>query len=132
VAYVAILEDDARQQERMLELLPEFLPRLTPIVFDNAPEMIAWLPDNPDEVSLICLDHDLGPRPASGGHRPQGVALFKKLGRSGGPRGLRQCVRHADLARTRRRCGDDRSLSHRKNAFEHLTVPLGRTSRDSR
>jgi hypothetical protein len=66
MSYVAILEDDVRRQERMLELLPGLLPDLAPILFDNAPEMVAWLPDNLDGVSLICLDHDLGPNRRNG------------------------------------------------------------------
>lgn len=31
------------------------------VVFDNAPEMIAWLTEHLADVKLLCLDHDLGP-----------------------------------------------------------------------
>ena len=31
------------------------------VFFDNAPDMIAWLRTSLSTVSLLCLDHDLGP-----------------------------------------------------------------------
>lgn len=57
---IAILEDDFRRARQMTRLLKESCGEYEPVVFDNAPEMIAWLGKHGDEVRLICLDHDLG------------------------------------------------------------------------
>jgi hypothetical protein len=58
---IAVLEDDARRHEAMERLLSEHCAAYTTMFFDNAPDMIAWLPANLPHVALICLDHDLGP-----------------------------------------------------------------------
>jgi len=59
--YVAILEDDARREAAMRDLLAATFPECRVVLFDNAPEMIAWLAEHLREVTLLCLDHDLGP-----------------------------------------------------------------------
>ncbi len=66
MALIAILEDDARRTETMRAWI-EF-SGLQAAFFDNAPEMISWLPENLASVTLISLDHDLGPdRPGPDG-----------------------------------------------------------------
>jgi hypothetical protein len=57
---IAILEDDARRIEQMARCLRDCVGEDQVIVFDNAPEMIAWLTGHLAEVKLLCLDHDLG------------------------------------------------------------------------
>jgi len=70
VPIVAILEDDERRREAMLqELAAETGVKV--IVFPRAHEMIAWLGDHLGECSVISLDHDLvslvkGDDPGSG------------------------------------------------------------------
>ena len=57
---IAVLEDDLRRVQQMVQLLREFFPGYKVTSFDNAPDMISWLGDNLNELKLICLDHDLG------------------------------------------------------------------------
>ena len=57
---IAVLEDDLRRTQQMVQLLREFFPEYKVTSFDNAPDMISWLGDNLNGVKLICLDHDLG------------------------------------------------------------------------
>lgn len=57
---IAILEDDPRRIEQMARCLRESVGNDQVVVFDNAPEMIAWLDAHLGEVKLLCLDHDLG------------------------------------------------------------------------
>ena len=57
--YVAILEDDAGRLAPMRPCLVRLLPQYEHAFFDNASEMIAWLPDHLHETVLISLDHDL-------------------------------------------------------------------------
>lgn len=58
---IAFLEDDLRRQQAMEEQLANELPAFERVFFDNAPDCIAWLDEHLGEVSLSCLDHDLGP-----------------------------------------------------------------------
>jgi len=58
---IAFLEDDERRQQAMRELLVTELADYAHIFFDNAPDLIHWLDDHLSDVSLLCLDHDLGP-----------------------------------------------------------------------
>jgi hypothetical protein len=58
---IAILEDDERRREGMARVLADSFLEHPAVFFDNAPDMLAWLPEHLAEVSLICLDHDLGP-----------------------------------------------------------------------
>ena len=60
-AKIAILEDDSPRIEEMRQCLSTCLPQCEVVFFDNAPDMIAWLRDHLHEITLICLDHDLGP-----------------------------------------------------------------------
>lgn len=65
---IVILEDDADRVAAMTHCLDERLPEYGVLVFDNAPDMINWLRDHLNEVTILCLDHDLGPnRVRSGG-----------------------------------------------------------------
>ena len=57
---IAILEDDPRRTEAMKQVLKEVGPEYEHRFFDNAPEMVAWLEKNLEEVALLSLDHDLG------------------------------------------------------------------------
>lgn len=59
--FVAILEDDERRRNGMQPLLTELFPTSPAMFFDNAPDMLAWLPEHLAKVMLLCLDHDLGP-----------------------------------------------------------------------
>ncbi len=58
---IAILEDDDRRTQAMRQILKQKLPKRLSHFFDNAPDMIAWLKEGLWAVSLISLDHDLGP-----------------------------------------------------------------------
>lgn len=58
---IAFLEDDERRQHAMRELLASELPGFDHLFFDNAPDLNQWLDQHLPEVSLLCLDHDLGP-----------------------------------------------------------------------
>lgn len=57
---IALLEDDARRLEAMQSVL-EKLVSCACHRFSNTPDLITYLRDNLRSVSLICLDHDLGP-----------------------------------------------------------------------
>jgi hypothetical protein len=59
VALLAILDDDPRRIEAMADALVAL--GLEAVYFNNAPRMIEWLGTNLKTVSLISLDHDLGP-----------------------------------------------------------------------
>ncbi|MHC4855736.1 MAG: cyclic-phosphate processing receiver domain-containing protein [Planctomycetota bacterium] len=59
--YIAILEDDTERIAEMKNLLSSGFSDFDVVIFDNTPEMLDWLNVNFDQVSLICLDHDLGP-----------------------------------------------------------------------
>ncbi len=58
---IAILEDDERRSLAMREQLASIAAGADINFFDNAPDMIEWLHGNLASVSLVCLDHDLGP-----------------------------------------------------------------------
>ena len=58
---VAILEDQAPRAEAMCAEIQRRAPHLQTVVFDNAPDMIFWLPDHVAALALVSLDHDLGP-----------------------------------------------------------------------
>jgi len=58
---IAILDDEPERIREMNRWLSESVSGCEIVTFDNAPDMIAWLSDHPDGLSLICLDHDLGP-----------------------------------------------------------------------
>lgn len=59
MALLAILDDDPRRIEAMADALVAL--GLEAVYFNNAPWMIEWLGTNLKTVSLISLDHDLGP-----------------------------------------------------------------------
>ena len=63
---VAILEDDAGRINEMRACLPAVLPGADVVFFENAQEMIDWLPGHLGEVVLISLDHDLPLRDGEG------------------------------------------------------------------
>jgi hypothetical protein len=58
---IAILEDDPDRTEAMKAALQRQLPDAEAIFFDNAPDMLSWLPGNLARVCVLSLDHDLGP-----------------------------------------------------------------------
>lgn len=58
---IAVLEDDQRRAEAMMEEIQRLLPEARTVFFDNAPDMVEWLKDNLPSVRLLSLDHDLGP-----------------------------------------------------------------------
>jgi hypothetical protein len=58
---IAILEDDPARAAAMKSALRRRLPDAEALFFDNAPDMVAWLPGNLPTVCLLSLDHDLGP-----------------------------------------------------------------------
>jgi hypothetical protein len=57
--HVAILEDDPARVAAMRPHLAAALPNATPVFFEAAAAMIAWLDQHLGEVVLISLDHDL-------------------------------------------------------------------------
>lgn len=57
----AILDDDSRRTDLMTEELQKLFPDVRVVVFNNVPEIIAWLRINLQSVDLLSLDHDLGP-----------------------------------------------------------------------
>lgn len=64
---VMILDDTAARVAEMRAVLREVLPDLDVVAFDNAPDLIDWLPAGLADAMLISLDHDLGPtRPRRG------------------------------------------------------------------
>jgi hypothetical protein len=67
--FIAILEDDERRQGGMARLLAASFPEHDAVFFDNAPDMLAWLAEHLADVSLVCLDHDLGPSRIREGER---------------------------------------------------------------
>jgi hypothetical protein len=67
---IIVLEDDEERVAAMKEVLTERFDKFEHVFFDNAPEMIAWLKKKLKQVSLICLDHDLGP------NRQRGEEIF--------------------------------------------------------
>lgn len=58
---IAILEDDERRAEVMRQEIAKRFPSMDCIIFNNAPDMIVWLKDSLEKVTIISLDHDLGP-----------------------------------------------------------------------
>ena len=67
---IAVLEDDDRRTDAMREELERLFPEMEAVFFDDSPGMVAWLEDNLPSVSLLCLDHDLGP------NRQRGDIIF--------------------------------------------------------
>lgn len=59
--HVVILDDDVERFTRMRLLLAEAFPDLGIEYFDNAPDLLAALPQVLVNCSMISLDHDLGP-----------------------------------------------------------------------
>jgi len=58
---IVILEDDEERADAMAAQLRLRAPDLEVVLFDNAPDMIRWLPEGLASAALLCLDHDLGP-----------------------------------------------------------------------
>lgn len=58
---IFILDDEMDRIAAMREVIKWDLPGHELVWFDNAPDTIAWLRKNTAEISLIGLDHDLGP-----------------------------------------------------------------------
>ena len=57
----AILEDDERRAVTMRKEIVAKFPDFELIIFENAPDMISWLEGGLEKVTIISLDHDLGP-----------------------------------------------------------------------
>jgi len=57
---IAILEDDERRAEAMRQEIAQRFPSFDCIIFENAPDMNAWLKDSLEKVTIMSLDHDLG------------------------------------------------------------------------
>jgi hypothetical protein len=55
------MDDASERIDAMREAIEKHLPEVGVVFFDNAPDMIDWLEDSLASVSLLCLDHDLGP-----------------------------------------------------------------------
>ena len=58
---MVILDDTAARVTAMRAVLRIVLPRVEVAAFDNAPDLIDWLPVGLGDAVLISLDHDLGP-----------------------------------------------------------------------
>ncbi len=65
---IAVLDDEPDRIAAMAPLLQRLFADRHGEVFDNAPDMIAWLQDHLRECVLICLDHDLGPNRTRNGN----------------------------------------------------------------
>jgi hypothetical protein len=64
---IVILDDEPHRIDEMKRCLSKNLLGDNVVIFDNAPEMIAWLRQFASRANLICLDHDLGPNRTVGG-----------------------------------------------------------------
>ena len=60
-SFAVILEDDPSRIAAMRPVIAELLPSIELLVFDNAPDAIAFLNVYGAQTVLISLDHDLGP-----------------------------------------------------------------------
>ncbi len=58
---IVVLDDESERIDEMTRCLLTRFPNYKLVVFDNAPDLIAWIEDHLPDVRLICLDHDLGP-----------------------------------------------------------------------
>ena len=58
---VAILDDEKNRRAEMERSLLQALPEVSISLFDNAPDMIAWLARHIEDVAVVSLAHDLGP-----------------------------------------------------------------------
>lgn len=58
---IAILDDEPARREAMEFALTARLPDVRFVFFDNAPDIIKWLDSGLATVTLLSLDHDLGP-----------------------------------------------------------------------
>jgi len=58
---IAILDDAPERIDVMRDAIEKHMPEVGMVFFDNAPDMIEWLRDGLASVSLLSLDHDLGP-----------------------------------------------------------------------
>lgn len=75
-ACVTILDDTAARVAEMRRVLREVLPGYDVVAFDNAPDLIDWLPSGLGRAALLSLDHDLGPtreRDGGGGRFDPGI-----------------------------------------------------------
>ena len=70
--HIAILEDNDGRTNEMKSVLKETHPDIPYTIKYNADDFISWLTGNIERVSLICLDHDLDPGPASDPRRDMG------------------------------------------------------------
>ena len=60
MSLIGILEDDAEGRiPRFRQVLEEL--KVEAVFHDNAPDFLSWLDGNSAAVSLLSLDHDLGP-----------------------------------------------------------------------
>jgi hypothetical protein len=58
---IVILDDNPERLRLMHQQLDRLAPTEPRVIFDNAPDLVAWLRDKLPTVRLLCLDHDLGP-----------------------------------------------------------------------
>ena len=58
---IVILEDDEGRAEMMRQEIAQRFPECDCVIFENAPDMIAWLRNSIEKVTIMSLDHDLGP-----------------------------------------------------------------------
>lgn len=58
---IALLDDEPDRVRAMQPLLRNEFGRFQVVVFENAPDMVAWLAHHHSKIRLVCLDHDLGP-----------------------------------------------------------------------
>jgi hypothetical protein len=61
MTFVVVLEDDPSRVAEMRRVLSDLLPLAEMLVFDNAPDAVAFLTIYLPQTVLISLDHDLGP-----------------------------------------------------------------------
>lgn len=67
---IVLLEDDEERALRMMASLRTAVPAVEIHRFDEAPSLIAWLGQHLARVTVLSLDHDLGPsRAAADGAR---------------------------------------------------------------
>ena len=58
---IVILDDDAERVKMMRQEIVKRFPGFDYLFFDNAPYMISWLQGSLEKITVISLDHDLGP-----------------------------------------------------------------------
>ena len=58
---IVLLDDEQDRISAMRPLLASEFAGLEVVIFENAPDLLAWLQRFHHQMCIVCLDHDLGP-----------------------------------------------------------------------